>query len=64
MKVDHDRVRREKEFTEVERAVDVAKRVLMCKTASDSVEKLYYKVPVLARAARVAKSKEENIAGD
>ncbi|XP_005091057.3 uncharacterized protein LOC101862992 [Aplysia californica] len=61
--VDIDRARREKEYSEVERAVDVAKRVLMCKTASDSVEKLYYKVPMAARAARVVKSKEEgNIA--
>ncbi|XP_071107829.1 uncharacterized protein [Haliotis cracherodii] len=47
-----ERGRKEKEYLEVEKSLKLARRILLCKTSNDAVEKIYYSIPVHARNSR------------
>ena len=44
------------EYAEIEEAAQLARKVLLCKTANDATEKLYYSVPF---GTKTIKSKGE-----
>ncbi|XP_025110321.1 uncharacterized protein LOC112573870 isoform X2 [Pomacea canaliculata] len=54
---DSERGRKEEEFEELDQALLLARRILLVKNATDSVEKLYYNVPVDTKASKTSKVK-------
>ncbi|KAK7483781.1 hypothetical protein BaRGS_00024997 [Batillaria attramentaria] len=49
---EEERNLKEEEFEEIEQATQLARKIMLCKTASDAVQKLYYSMPFGVKAAR------------
>ncbi|KAL8611868.1 hypothetical protein ACOMHN_027603 [Nucella lapillus] len=49
---EEDRAVKEQEFAEIEEAAQLARKVLLCKTANDATEKLFYSVPFGTKTAK------------
>ncbi|XP_070184589.1 CAP-Gly domain-containing linker protein 1-like isoform X2 [Littorina saxatilis] len=57
---EEDRDLKEQEFVETEEAAQLARKILLCKTANDATEKLYYSVPF---GTKTVKTKGETAKG-
>ncbi|XP_076463738.1 uncharacterized protein LOC143295903 [Babylonia areolata] len=51
-RAEDERSVKEQEFAEIEEASQLARKVLLCKTANDATEKLYYSVPFGTKTVR------------